>query len=95
MSSGELIDLQEAERIAIRLVHTRIKNLIGNLPIRNIIIDSTDLKQVGELLIYEINGRAEIVVKPKGILSPEQTEFKMFTVKIHANSGKALGVTFI
>ena len=94
MSSEEIISLEEAERIAIRLASTRIKNFIGNLPVKNVIIESTDLKQLGNLLVYEVNGKAEIVVKPKGFFSPEETEFKMFTVKIHATSGKPLGITF-
>ncbi|MCL7384591.1 MAG: hypothetical protein LZ174_09920 [Thaumarchaeota archaeon] len=94
MPSEEIIDLSEAERIAIRLINTRIRNFIGNLPIKNIIIDSTDLKQLGNLLIYEVNGRAEIIIRPKGLFHPEEVEYKMFTAKIHANSGKPLGITF-
>jgi hypothetical protein len=94
MCAEELIDLSEAENIAIRLVQSRIKNFVGNKPIRHVIIDSTDIKQLGEILVYEVNGRAEIVVKPKGLFHPEEVEYKMFTAKIHANSGKALAITF-
>lgn len=94
MSSDEIIDLSEAERIAIRLVQTRIRNFIGNLPVKSIIIDSTDLKQLGNLLIYEVNGRVEILVRSKGLFHPEEVEYKMFTAKIHAGSGKPLGIAF-
>ncbi|MCS7125299.1 MAG: hypothetical protein NZ929_00070 [Aigarchaeota archaeon] len=64
------------------------------MPVKNIVVESTNLKQIGSLLVYEINGKAEIVVKPKGIFSLEETEFKMFVVKVHATSGKPLGITF-
>jgi hypothetical protein len=96
MSSGseKIIDLEEAERIATRVVNTRIKNYVGNLPIKIVAIESADLKQLGNLLIYDINGKAEIIVRPKSFLSPEQTEFKYFNVKIEATGGKVVGVTF-
>jgi hypothetical protein len=94
MNGEKIIDLEEAERIATRIVNTRIKNFVGNLPVKNIAIESSDLKQVGNLLIYEINGKAEVVVKPKSFLSPEEIQFKYFNVKIEAHEGKVVGVTF-
>lgn len=81
----EMVGLEDAEREAIRVVRHRARS-----EVRNVIVETTDLKEIGEIPIFEVSGVMDIVTKPKGILSAEKTEQRYFTVKVHARTGKIL-----
>ena len=81
-----LIDLEEAEREVIRI----IKQYQVSAKIKNLILESSDLKEIADPPFFKISGAMDIVTKPRGIFSPEKTERRYFTAKVHALIGKVL-----
>lgn len=81
-----VIGLEDAEREAIRTVR---RHLHGKD--RNITIDTSDIKEVGDLPVFEISGTVHVVTKPGGFLRKERTEERYFTVKVDAREGRVLG----
>lgn len=81
-----LIDLEEAEREIIRI----IKRYQVGAKIKNLIFESSDLKETKDPPLFKISGIMDIVTKPRGIFSPEKTERRYFTAKVDALNGKVL-----
>lgn len=81
-----LIDLEEAERETVKI----IKRYQVSAEIKNLIFESSDLKGTGGTPFFKISGAMDIVTKPRGIFSPEKTERRYFTAKVHALNGKVL-----
>ncbi len=80
-----VIGLEDAEREAIRTVR---RHLHGK--VKNIDITDSDIKAVGDLPVFEINGTVTIVTKQGSILRKERTEERYFTVKVDAHEGRVL-----
>ncbi|GAI52248.1 unnamed protein product [marine sediment metagenome] len=82
----ELIELEDAEREAMavlrRRTHSRIKNLF---------IETSELKRTGDLIMYDIKGRLDFVTRPKGFLRKERVEERDFKITIDALTGKCIG----
>ena len=82
----EIIELEDAEREAMavlrRRTHSKIKNLF---------IESSDLKRSGDLVMYDIKGRLDLVTRPKGFLKKEKVEERDFKIVIDALTGKCIG----
>lgn len=83
----EIIELEDAEREAMAVLRRRAHSMIKNL-----FIESSDLKQVvGNLVAYEIKGRLDLVTKPKGFLRKEKVEERDFKIMIDVSTGKCIG----
>ncbi|MFC1943239.1 hypothetical protein ACFLWO_01495 [Chloroflexota bacterium] len=75
-----IIDLGEAERTAERYVRGRVKN------IKEIVIESAKLAAVGELAVYEVEGRMKI-----GGNVFSKAEEKLFKIQVSSQDGKVVG----
>lgn len=82
----ELIELEDAEREAMAVIRRRIHSKMKNL-----FIESSDLKRAGDLTTYDIKGRLDMVTKTRGLFSKEKTEERDFKIVIDASSGKCIG----
>lgn len=82
----KIIGLEDAEREAIRTVR---RHLHGKD--RNITIETSDIKELGDLPVFEIAGTVRVVTKPGRFLRKEQTDERYFTVKVDAREGRVLG----
>ena len=91
MSKGKegeetIIGLEDAEREVVRTVR---RHLHGKD--RNLTIETSDIKELGDLPVFEIAGTVRVVTKPGGFLRKERTEERYFTVKVDAREGRVLG----
>lgn len=82
----QLIELEDAEREAIAVIRRRMHSKIKNL-----FIESSDLKRVGDLVTYDIKGRLDMVTRPKRIFRKEKVEERDFKIVIDALTGKCIG----
>lgn len=82
----ELIELEDAEREAMAVLRRRTHSMIKNL-----FIESSDLKRTGDLIMYDIKGRLDLVTRPKGFLKKEKAEERDFKIVIDASTGKCIG----
>ena len=82
----QLIELEDAEREVVavlrRRTHSKIKNLF---------IESSDLKRVGDMTTYDIKGRLDLVTRPKRVFRKEKVEERDFKVVIDASTGRCIG----
>lgn len=82
----ELIELEDAEREAMAVIRRRIHSKMKNL-----FIESSDLKRVGDLTTYDIKGRLDMVTKTRGLFRKEKVEERDFKIVIDASTGKCIG----
>lgn len=80
MQEKELIGSDEAQRIAERFLRGQIQE------IRSLTIEKTKLNQIGEILVYDVEGIAKI---SKGFLA--SSERKLFKVQVLAKDGTIVG----
>lgn len=81
-----LIELEDAEREAMAVLRRRTP-----FTIRNLFIESSDLKRAGDLVAYDIKGRLDLVIRPKRIFRKERVEERDFKITIDASTGKCIG----
>lgn len=87
---AELIELEEAERIAKEAIEDRIDDWYDLDSWEEPVINSSDIAQLGDKTIYVLEGYLDVEFKT-GLLSSEEGRI-LFTVKLDAETGKVLSI---
>jgi len=81
----EAISLEQAEKAAERIVMQHMQEKV-----RSLMIESSDIRKIGDIPIFKVSGTAEYILKPGGFLRHEVMEERFWTVQIDARNGRIL-----
>ena len=58
--------------------------------VRSVMIETSDIRKIGDIPIFKISGTVEYILKPGGFLRHEVIEKRFWTVQIDARNGRVL-----
>ena len=81
----EMIRLEQAEKTVENIVMQHMQEKV-----RSLMIETAEIKKVGDIPIFKVSGTVEYIVKPGGFLRNEVVENRFWTVQIDARNGRIL-----
>lgn len=81
----EAISLEQAEKAAEHIVMQHMQEKV-----RSLMIETSDIRKIGDIPIFKVSGTVEYILKPGGFLRHEVMEERFWTVQIDARNGRIL-----